>query len=73
MPTSIPPRSLPSDFGIRIAEMRRVAEERGHADVGYLLDLAGQIARQRENAAALGPVHWQGDGVIAELQEPIAG
>lgn len=60
MPVSIPPRSLPADFGMRIAEMCRVAVERGHSDVGYLLELASQMAAQRENAAALGPAHWQG-------------
>ena len=40
--------------------MCRVAVERGHSDVGYLLELASQMAAQRENAAALGPAHWQG-------------
>ena len=39
--------------------MCRVAVERGHSDVGYLLELASQMAAQRENAAALGPIHWQ--------------
>lgn len=38
--------------------MRDFAAERGHADIAYLLDLAVQMAGQRQNPAAFGPASW---------------
>ena len=75
MPMPIPPRSLPSDFSERLAELRKLAEERGHPDVGYLLDLAGQLSGLRQNPAALGPASWEGElllGLPVEAELPLS-